>query len=102
MAPGAFRTNFLAADSLTLTKNPIDEYQEVRSTHARYLQMDGQQIGDPEKAAAAMIKIADDENPPLHLLLGEDAYDRAMAKLLALDKEFRLNEELSKSMAYQG
>lgn len=102
VAPGAFRTNFLAADSLMLTKNPIDEYQDVRNTHARYLQMDGQQIGDPEKAAAAMIKIADDDNPPLHLLLGEDAYNRAMAKLLMLDKEFRLNEELSKSMAYQG
>ncbi len=102
VAPGAFRTNFLAADSLVLTQSPIDAYQDVRNTHARYLQMDGQQIGDPEKAAAAMIKIADDENPPLHLLLGEDAYNRAMAKLLVLDKEFRLNEELSKSMAYQG
>jgi NAD(P)-dependent dehydrogenase (short-subunit alcohol dehydrogenase family) len=102
VAPGAFRTNFLAADSLVLTQRPIDAYQDVRNTHARYLQMDGQQIGDPEKAAAAMIKIADDENPPLHLLLGEDAYNRAMAKLLVLDKEFRLNEELSKSMAYQG
>jgi NAD(P)-dependent dehydrogenase (short-subunit alcohol dehydrogenase family) len=102
VAPGAFRTNFLAADSLVLTKSPIDAYQDVRNSHARYLQMDGQQIGDPEKAAAAMIKIADDDNPPLHLLLGEDAYNRAMAKLVVLDKEFRLNEELSKSMAYQG
>ncbi|MEO6631009.1 MAG: oxidoreductase [Mucilaginibacter sp.] len=102
VAPGAFRTNFLAADSLVMTKSPIEAYSDVRNSHARYLQMDGQQIGDPEKAAAAMIKIADDDNPPLHLLLGEDAYNRAMAKLLVLDKEFRLNEELSKSMAYQG
>ncbi|MEP6612010.1 MAG: oxidoreductase [Mucilaginibacter sp.] len=102
VTPGAFRTNFLAADSLVMTKSPIEAYSDVRNSHARYLQMDGQQIGDPEKAAAAMIKIADDDNPPLHLLLGEDAYNRAMAKLLVLDKEFRLNEELSKSMAYQG
>ncbi|MEO6980493.1 MAG: oxidoreductase [Mucilaginibacter sp.] len=102
VAPGAFRTNFLAADSLVMTKSPIEAYSDVRNSHARYLQMDGQQVGDPEKAAAAMIKIADEDNPPLHLLLGEDAYNRAMAKLLVLDKEFRLNEELSKSMAYQG
>jgi NAD(P)-dependent dehydrogenase (short-subunit alcohol dehydrogenase family) len=102
VAPGAFRTNFLAADSLVMTKTPISAYKDVRDSHARYLQMDGNQIGDPEKAAAAMIKIADDDNPPIHLLLGEDAYNRAMAKLGILDKEFRLNEELSKSMAYQG
>ncbi|ASU35024.1 short-chain dehydrogenase/reductase [Mucilaginibacter xinganensis] len=102
VAPGAFRTNFLTPDSLVMTKHPIDEYQDVRSIHARYLQMDGKQVGDPEKAAAAMIKIADEDNPPVHLLLGEDAYSRAMAKLASLDKEYRMNEELSKSMAYQG
>ena len=102
VAPGAFRTSSLTPDSLVMTKNPISEYQDVRNSHARYLQMDGQQLGDPEKAAAAMIKIADDDNPPVHLLLGEDAYSRAMTKLGVLEKEFKLNEELSKSMAYQG
>ncbi|MDP9081832.1 MAG: SDR family NAD(P)-dependent oxidoreductase [Bacteroidota bacterium] len=102
VAPGAFRTNFLTGDSLVMTKKPIHEYQEVRDSHTRYLQMDGHQAGDPEKAAAAMISLADDDNPPVHLLLGEDAYTRAMTKLGVLEKEFRLNEELSKSMAYQG
>ena len=102
VAPGAFRTNFLTGDSLVMTKKPINEYQEVRDSHTRYLQMDGHQAGDPEKAAAAMISLADDDNPPVHLLLGEDAYTRAMTKLGVLEKEFRLNEELSKSMAYQG
>jgi len=102
VAPGAFRTSFLNPDSLVMTENPIDAYQAVRASHARYMQMDGTQAGDPEKAAAAMIQIANDENPPLHLLLGEDAYNRAMTKLDALDKEFRMYEELSKSMAYQG
>ncbi|MCR8556419.1 SDR family NAD(P)-dependent oxidoreductase [Mucilaginibacter sp. BJC16-A38] len=102
VAPGAFRTNFLTGDSLVMTKKPIHDYQEVRDSHTRYLQMDGHQAGDPEKAAAAMISLADDDNPPVHLLLGEDAYTRAMTKLGVLEKEFRLNEELSKSMAYQG
>lgn len=102
VAPGAFRTDFLTAGSLVMTKNPINDYQDVRNSHARYLQMDGNQAGDPEKAAAAMIRIADDDNPPVHLLLGEDAFSRAMNKLSSLEKEYRLNEELSKSMAYQG
>lgn len=102
VAPGAFRTSFLTEDSLVMTKKPISEYQNVRDSHTRYLQMDGHQAGDPEKAAAAIINLADDDDPPVHLLLGEDAYTRAMTKLGVLEKEFRLNEELSKSMAYQG
>jgi NAD(P)-dependent dehydrogenase (short-subunit alcohol dehydrogenase family) len=102
VAPGAFRTNFLSGDSLVIAKNPIDAYADVRDSHARYLQMDGKQAGDPEKAAAAIIRIAGEENPPVHLLLGEDAYNRAMNKLEVLEHEFKLNEELSKSMAYQG
>lgn len=102
VAPGAFRTSFLTPESLVVTENPIETYQAVRASHARYLQMDGSQAGDPEKAAAAMIQIANDDDAPLHLLLGEDAYNRAMTKLSALDKEFRMYEELSKSMAYQG
>ena len=78
----------------------MEEYTAVRASHGKYLQMDGQQAGDPEKAAAAIINVAYQENPPLHLLLGADAYDRAMAQLEKLEKEFRFNEELSRSMAY--
>ncbi|KIA96403.1 short-chain dehydrogenase [Pedobacter kyungheensis] len=87
VAPGAFRTSFLTADSLNLAANPIADYEGVREIHARYLKMDGQQIGDPEKAAAAMISLASMPNPPLHLLLGKDAFDRATTKLEALSKE---------------
>ena len=87
VAPGAFRTSFLTPESLTLAANPIAEYEAVRETHARYLKMDGQQIGDPEKAAAAMISLASMPNPPLHLLLGKDAFDRATTKIESLVKE---------------
>jgi hypothetical protein len=66
------------------------------------LQKAGKQIGDPEKAAEAIIEIAHLENPPLYLLLGEDAYNRAMTKLEKLKKDYLLNEELSKAMAYNG
>lgn len=89
VAPGAFRTSFLNTDSLILAANPIPEYEEVRAIHSKYLKMDGQQIGDPEKAAAAMISLASMPNPPLHLLLGNDAFQRATNKLESLQKEFR-------------
>jgi len=89
VAPGAFRTSFLTPDSLILAANPIAEYEEVRAVHAKYLKMDGQQAGDPEKAAAAMISLASMPNPPLHLLLGNDAFQRANNKVEALTKEFK-------------
>ncbi|KQN38894.1 short-chain dehydrogenase [Pedobacter sp. Leaf41] len=89
VAPGAFRTSFLKEESLMLANNPIDAYKEVRAIHERYLKMDGAQAGDPEKAAAAMISLASMPNPPIHLLLGKDALQRAIAKTDALTKEYQ-------------
>jgi NAD(P)-dependent dehydrogenase (short-subunit alcohol dehydrogenase family) len=87
VAPGAFRTSFLTADSLTVTQNPIAEYEDVRHSHCKYLSMNGQQAGNPEKAAASIINVVYEENPPLRLLLGGDAYNRALTKLDGLYKE---------------
>jgi NAD(P)-dependent dehydrogenase (short-subunit alcohol dehydrogenase family) len=100
VAPGAFRTSFLTEESLNIAKHTIEGYTAVHAMQSRYPQMDGQQSGDPEKAAAAIIEVGQMENPPLYLLLGEDAYDRAMAKLEKLEREFRVNEAITKSMAY--
>jgi len=102
VAPGAFRTSFLTPESLIMAKDQIEDYTAIRESHNKFLKMDGHQSGDPEKAAEAIINITKLENPPLHLLLGSDAYNRAMDKLDLLEKEFLANEELSKSMAYQG
>jgi NAD(P)-dependent dehydrogenase (short-subunit alcohol dehydrogenase family) len=87
VAPGAFRTSFLSSDSLAVTQNPIAEYEDVRQSHCKYLSMNGQQAGDPEKAARSIINVVYEENPPLHLLLGGDAYNRALTKLDGLYKE---------------
>jgi NAD(P)-dependent dehydrogenase (short-subunit alcohol dehydrogenase family) len=100
VAPGAFRTSFLTPESLVTAKNPIDAYAAVRESHARYQKMDGAQAGDPEKAAAVMIAITDMPEPPLHLLLGSDAYNRALAKLELLDKDYQQWENLTKSTDY--
>ena len=87
--PGAFRTSFLTADSLAMTDNKIDGYTEVRASHDKLLKMNGKQAGDPEKAATAIINTVYEENPPVYLLLGGDAYNRALAKLDVLNTEFR-------------
>lgn len=97
VAPGAFRTRFLSSDSLVLAQKPIDAYTSVRASHAKYKQMDGEQAGDPEKAADALIRLADEANPPVYLLLGSDAYRRAMNKLDVLNQAFTSHEALTKS-----
>ncbi len=97
VAPGAFRTRFLSSDSLVLAQKPIDAYTSVRASHAKYKQMDGEQAGDPEKAADALIRLADEANPPVYLLLGSDAYRRAMNKLDVLNQTFTSHEALTKS-----
>ncbi|MBE9583015.1 SDR family NAD(P)-dependent oxidoreductase [Mucilaginibacter sp. JRF] len=100
VAPGAFRTNFLEPDSLYITNNTIDAYTAVRDTHAKYLKLSGEQAGDPDKAATAMMELVNLENPPLYLLLGSDAYARANDKLERLNTEFKQHEALSKSTDY--
>ena len=99
--PGGFRTNFLTAESLALPQQPIAAYEDVRASHARYLALNGAQGGDPEKAAAALIQLAAETNPPLHLLLGPDAYQRATNKLDALRQEFTTWQALTLSTSFE-
>jgi short-subunit dehydrogenase len=102
VAPGAFRTSFLQADSINIAKHTISAYTTMHKAQKMLLQNNGKQSGDPEKAATAIIELGQMEKPPLYLLLGEDAYQRAMTKLDKLKSEYLLNEELSKAMAYNG
>ena len=48
----------------------------------------GQQAGDPVRAAQAIIKAVECPKPPHRLLLGNDAYEGATAKLKELAIEF--------------
>ncbi|RZK33689.1 MAG: SDR family oxidoreductase [Hymenobacter sp.] len=98
--PGGFRTNFLTPESLTLPQQPLAAYADVRASHARYLALNGAQGGDPEKAAAAIMQLAAEANPPLHLLLGQDAYQRATTKLAALGENFQAWQALTLSTGF--
>jgi len=98
--PGGFRTNFLTAESLTMPQQPIEAYADIRASHVRYLALNGAQGGDPEKAAAAIIQLAAEANPPLHLLLGQDAYQRATHKLDVLGQNFQAWQALTVSTGF--
>jgi short-subunit dehydrogenase len=85
--PSGFRTGFLSKNSLAYTESKLDGYQAVKDIQRRYLAGNGQQPGDPEKASEILIGLAEEEHPPLHLYLGQDAYHRASSKLAAMTSE---------------
>jgi NAD(P)-dependent dehydrogenase (short-subunit alcohol dehydrogenase family) len=84
VAPGGLRTDY-AGRSLVLTERTIDDYEGVGHFPRRILREHlGQEAGDPDKAAAAILEVAKSEHPPMHLLLGADALHyatRAAAQL---------------------
>ncbi|UGU15455.1 SDR family oxidoreductase [Sinomicrobium kalidii] len=99
--PGYFRTNFLDKGSLNLPQNPVVAYTEARNLEAAHVNdIKGNQPGDPEKAARVFIQLGESENPPLHFIMGEDAFGRAHDKIEVLQNELRANEVLSKSTTF--
>jgi NAD(P)-dependent dehydrogenase (short-subunit alcohol dehydrogenase family) len=101
IAPGAFRTNFMNADSLILSEKKIDAYAGIRASHERYAKMSGNQLGDPEKAAKVMIELSELQEPPLYLLLGSDAFSRAFTKLDLLASSYKQWEAMTKSSDFK-
>tara|TARA_R110002050_G_scaffold100580_1_gene208176 strand:- start:126827 stop:127717 length:891 start_codon:yes stop_codon:yes gene_type:complete len=99
--PGYFRTNFLDDGSLNLPKNPISDYAEARAMEKLHIdEIRGNQAGNPEKAAAVLMEIAEQENPPLHLFLGKDSYVMAKNKIKTIQNELAINEVLGTSTDY--
>lgn len=98
--PGYFRTDFLKDSSLLLPENPIADYKEVRqSENAHKGDINENQPGDPVKLAEALIKVSQDQNPPLHLFLGEDAFNMANQKIASVQSELGKWKEVSVSTA---
>jgi len=92
--PGYFRTEFLSAGSMGKPQAAIEAYQSVRDSQAMHeQQINGNQPGDPQKAAALLIQVSEAENPPVHLFLGEDAYQTAEQKIATVQHEMQQWQE---------
>jgi len=102
VAPGAFRTDFLSDHSIRRTESGGDYAESVGKAVAHLNAMAGRQIGDPDRAAAAILTIADSGEPPLHLLLGTDALRRAREKLDVVIDEIDRWEDLTRSTDFPG
>ncbi|WP_063552758.1 oxidoreductase [Burkholderia territorii] len=97
VAPGSFRTDW-AGRSMTRTPRSIADYDALFDPirQARE-EKSGRQLGDPAKAARAMLAIIEADHPPAHLLLGSDALRLVRAKWSAMEDEIRTWEALTVS-----
>ena len=94
--PSGFRTDW-AGRSANETKHPIADYANTADENVRQLRaVSGHQDGDPVRAAAAIVQAIESPNPPHRLLLGNDAFDGANAKLDELREEFSAWESVSR------
>lgn len=98
--PGYFDTAFLTDDSLVLTDDSSGAYPEIAEMIAVHKEMPGTQPGDPAKAAAAFVTIAQRESGPLHQQLGSDSSGLAESKADSLKADVLAGRELAHSTDY--
>lgn len=75
--PGAFRTDWQGSSMIRARVGP--EYElTVGAINKMREETDGNQPGDPARAAQAIINLANEEQPPLRLILGAVALESAL------------------------
>jgi len=79
--PGPFRTDW-AGRSLKQTPVRIDAYADTAGARLDQTKgYSGTQPGDPARAAAAMIALAEEATPPRHMVLGKFGMDAVTGRL---------------------
>lgn len=97
VAPGSFRTEW-AGRSMVRTPRSIADYDALFAPirQARE-EKSGKQLGDPVKAAHAILTVIGSDTPPAHLLLGSDALALVREKLATLSQEINAWEAVTRS-----
>src|SRR5690606_4875506 len=81
VAPGSFRTDW-AGRSMVRSPRAIDDYDaSFAPVRQARLEKSGKQLGNPARAAQAILRLVESEDPPAHLLLGSDALALVRAAL---------------------
>lgn len=97
VAPGSFRTDW-AGRSMRRSERSIADYDATFDPIRTARQAkSGKQLGDPIKAAQAMLTLIASDAPPAHLLLGSDALQLVRERLANMTQEINAWEVLSRS-----
>ena len=94
--PGPFRTDFLKPESLREGQTRISDYDDRRAQlRAGLAARNGRQPGDPVKLADAILRLANEAEPPMRFLAGSIAVSAAEQKLTAVHAELEKWRQLS-------
>jgi short-subunit dehydrogenase len=95
--PSGFRTDW-AGRSANESKHQIDDYMATAGNVRQAVRASsGKQPGDPVLAVKSIIQAVASGSLPRHLLLGNDAFEGAMASLEELRKDFMLAEPVARA-----
>ena len=86
--PSGFRTDWAGRSANDATNNIADYAETAGANQSAIRGYSGKQPGDPVRAAMAIIKAVESENPPFNLLLGKAALKNARLKVDDLRVEF--------------
>ncbi|NKM01981.1 oxidoreductase [Rhizobium leguminosarum] len=97
LCPGSFRTDW-AGRSMVRTERSIADYDSLFDPIRKARQaVSGNQLGDPQKLAAAVLTLIASDNPPPQLLLGSDALKHVTARIDRLKQEIETWTDLTLS-----
>lgn len=98
--PGPFRTNF-AGRSFRQAESVLPDYDATAGAfRSRMQQVNGQQEGDPAKAAQALIAVVQSENPPLRLPLGKIALTTITTKIQEVIHDIESGRAVAESVVF--
>jgi NAD(P)-dependent dehydrogenase (short-subunit alcohol dehydrogenase family) len=99
--PGPFRTQFLSG-SLKMPQEKMDIYQKgpVGQMYQYQQKMNGNQEGDPVKAAKAIVNYVQTNKENLRLPLGKVTIQSMRSKLEAVEKDITANESIAISTVF--
>jgi NAD(P)-dependent dehydrogenase (short-subunit alcohol dehydrogenase family) len=100
--PGFFRTDLLTAESTRYAEPSIADYAErTKQTVANWNSMNGKQGGDPAKLAAALVKLASQDEPPVRWVAGADAVEAVEQKGKDLVAQASAYRDVSSSLGHE-
>ena len=97
LAPGQFRTDWAGRSMIRAERSIIDYDAVMDPIRTARQTKSGNQVGDPAKAAQALLKLVAAENPPVRLYLGDDALKLVADKIESMKIEIAAWEDISRS-----
>ena len=97
--PGFFRTGLAGPESMIWPDVVVGDYADRSAEQRRWWQsQDGQQSGDPERLAAALVSLVAEDLPPSRLIGGADVIALAERKVAELQQQ--IDEQRSRAATF--